>query len=73
MRKWSVPTLFELDADRRFSELRARLAGVTPRALALALGELELGGLVEREVVASRPPFAVYRTTAAGRRIREAL
>src|SRR5215213_354009 len=45
----------------------------TPCALALALSELELGGLVEREVVASRPPFAVYRTTAAGRRIREAL
>jgi DNA-binding HxlR family transcriptional regulator len=73
LRKWSVPTLFELDRDRRFSELRARLGGVTPRALALALSELEAGGLVEREVVASRPPFAVYRTTAAGRRIREAL
>ena len=73
LKKWSVPTLAELDADRRFSELRARLGGVTPRALALTLRELELGGFVEREVVASRPPFAVYRTTAAGRRVREAL
>jgi DNA-binding HxlR family transcriptional regulator len=73
LRKWSVPTLSELDDDRRFSELRARLAGVTPRALALALSELEIGGLVEREVFASRPPFAVYRATAAGHRVREAL
>jgi DNA-binding HxlR family transcriptional regulator len=73
LRKRSVPTLSELDHDRRFSEVRARLVGVTPRALALALSELEIGGLVEREVFASRPPFAVYRATAAGRRVREAL
>jgi DNA-binding HxlR family transcriptional regulator len=73
LRKWSVPTLAELGDDRRFSELRARLAGVTPRALALALSELETSGLVEREVFSSRPPFAVYRTTAAGRRVRDAL
>ncbi len=42
-------------------------------ALALALRDLEVAGLVEREVVASRPPFAVYRATAAGERVRRAL
>src|SRR5215211_3021333 len=34
VRKWSVPTLAALDGDRRFSDLRSALPGVTPRALA---------------------------------------
>jgi DNA-binding HxlR family transcriptional regulator len=73
LRKWSVPTLAALDDDRRFSDLRAALAGVTPRALALALRDLEAGGLIDREVVAAHPPFAIYRPTAAGRAVRRAL
>jgi DNA-binding HxlR family transcriptional regulator len=69
LRKWSVPTLAQLDEPRRFSELRAALPGVTPRALALALRDLEGGGLVEREVRATRPPSTVYRASRAGRRL----
>src|SRR5919204_3408897 len=53
LRKWSVPTLAQLDRPRRFSELRAGLGSVTPRALALALQELEAAKLVKREVVAT--------------------
>src|SRR5262245_12281664 len=41
LRKWSVPTLAQLDEPRRFSELRASLTRVSPRALALALRDLE--------------------------------
>jgi DNA-binding HxlR family transcriptional regulator len=73
LKKWSVPTLAALDADRRFSDLRAALPGITPRALALALRDLEEGSLVEREVRAERPPFAVYRPTPAGAKVRAAL
>lgn len=73
LRKWSVPTLAELGRERRFSELRAALPGVTPRALALALKDLEAGGLVERQVLETYPPATIYRATAAGRRIRRAL
>jgi DNA-binding HxlR family transcriptional regulator len=69
LKKWSVPTLAQLDEPRRFSELRAALPGVTARALALALKELEERGLVEREVLGTRPPSTVYRPTAAGRRV----
>ena len=69
LRKWSVPTLAQLDRPRRFSELRAALGSVTPRALALALRDLEAAGLVEREVLTTRPPSTVYRTTPAGDRI----
>jgi DNA-binding HxlR family transcriptional regulator len=73
LRKWSVPVLAELREARRFSELRARLTGVTPRALALALQDLEAAGLVRREVRPTRPPSSFYRSTAAGRRVQRAL
>jgi DNA-binding HxlR family transcriptional regulator len=73
LRKWSVPVLAELEHERRFSELRAALPGVTPRSLALALQELEAAGMVRREVRATRPPSTAYGTTAAGRRVQRAL
>ena len=73
LRKWSVPVLAELTEERRFSELYASLPGVTPRALALALQELESARLVAREVRATRPPSTAYRATAEGRRIQRAL
>jgi DNA-binding HxlR family transcriptional regulator len=72
LRKWSVPVLAELGESRRFSQLRVALR-VTPRALALALQDLESAGLVRREVVPTRPPSTAYRATARGRRIQDAL
>lgn len=73
LRKWSVPVLAALADARRFSELRAELDAVSPRALALALQELEAAGLVKRDVVPTRPPTTTYRPTAAGRRVQRAL
>ena len=72
LRKWSVPILAELGEHRRFSELRNALGGITPRALALALQELERARLVRREVLPTRPPSTVYRVTARGRRVHDA-
>jgi DNA-binding HxlR family transcriptional regulator len=69
LRKWSVPVLAALSEPRRFSELRAALPGVTPRALALALRDLERARLVRREVLPTRPPSTVYRTTARAPRL----
>jgi DNA-binding HxlR family transcriptional regulator len=66
LRKWSVPVLAELRRDRRFSELRAALPGVTPRALALALRDLESARLVRRNVLPTRPPSTVYGATRRG-------
>lgn len=73
LHKWSVPVLAALGDERRFSELRAGLPGITPRALALTLQELEAARLVRREVRATRPPSTVYRPTAAGRRVQRAV
>jgi DNA-binding HxlR family transcriptional regulator len=66
LRKWSVPVLVELNDSRRFSELRGALPGVTPRALALALRDLEDARLVRRQVLPTRPPSTVYRATRSG-------
>jgi DNA-binding HxlR family transcriptional regulator len=63
LRKWSVPVLASLEEPRRFSELRVALPGITPRALALALRDLEGARLVRRDVLPTRPPSTIYRTT----------
>ena len=71
LRKWSLPVLVALVRPSRFSELRMELPGITARALAIALKDLEAAGLVERRVEAAYPPTAVYATTPGGRRLRE--
>jgi DNA-binding HxlR family transcriptional regulator len=68
LKKWSMPVVFALgDAPRRFSELREALEGISPRALTLALKDLEAAGLVDRRVTDDYPPATVYRLTRAGR------
>jgi DNA-binding HxlR family transcriptional regulator len=68
LKKWSMPTVLALAGrPRRFSELREELVGVTPRALALALKDLETAALVERRVTKDYPPATSYRLTPLGR------
>jgi len=68
LKKWSMPVVYALaEGPRRFSELRERLEGISPRALALALKDLEAAGLVDRRVTDDYPPATVYRLTEAGR------
>lgn len=64
LKKWSLPVLAELAEPRRFSELRAALPA-SPRALALALRDLEEAGLVRRTVTDDRPPQTRYAATDA--------
>lgn len=68
LKKWSMPVVYALSGEpRRFSELRDSLEGISPRALALALKELEAAGVVERRVTEDYPPSTVYRLTAEAR------
>ena len=62
LKKWSLPVLAELAEPRRFSELRAALPA-SPRALALALRDLESAGLVHRTVTEDHPPQTRYAAT----------
>jgi DNA-binding HxlR family transcriptional regulator len=62
LKKWSMPVVHALaDGPLRFSELRDRLEGISPRALTLALKELEAAGVVERRVTNDYPPATSYR------------
>ena len=73
LRKWSLPVLAALGQRARFSELRDALPGVTARALALALKDLERAGLVNRRVEETYPPTAVYAPTLAAARLQRIL
>ena len=65
LKKWSMPVVYALSGEPlRFSELRDRLEGISPRALALALKELESAGIVERRVTQDYPPATSYRLAA---------
>lgn len=70
LNKWSLPMLDALMREQaRFNRLRDALGKITPRALALALHDLERSGLVRRTLIDERPPRAEYEPTRAGRRI----
>jgi DNA-binding HxlR family transcriptional regulator len=73
LKKWSMPVLATLAHPMRFSELREALPGVTPRALAMALKDLQASGFVERQVFDGYPPTTVYRATRPGRALRRIL
>ena len=68
LKKWSMPVVYALsEGPLRFSELRDRLEGISPRALTLALKELESAGIVERRVTDDYPPATSYRLAADAR------
>lgn len=70
LRKWSLPVTLALRRGRqRFSEMKAFLPGLTARALAAALRELESSGLVQRRVTVGRPPASIYELTSRARRL----
>ena len=71
LKKWSLPVLAELDEPRRFSELRAALPA-SPRALTLALKDLQAARLVRRRVTDEYPPQVRYEATRQARPIVDA-
>ena len=72
--RWSMPVVARLDRGRaRFSDLKAPLAPITPRALSLTLKQLVAGDLVGRELEARYPPVAIYGLTKRGRKLASVL
>ena len=72
--KWTMLVIRDLLAGtRRFSELRASLAGISPKTLTDRLRSLEQHGLVERASYAEIPPRVEYRLTPAGRTLEPVL
>jgi DNA-binding HxlR family transcriptional regulator len=67
LKKWSMPVVYALaERPQRFSALREALEGISPRALTLALKDLEAAGLVDRRVTDDYPPATIYRLTRTG-------
>jgi DNA-binding HxlR family transcriptional regulator len=66
--KWTLLVIRDLlGGTRRFSELRASLAGISPKTLTDRLRDLEQHGLVERVSYAEIPPRVEYTLTTKGR------
>jgi len=69
-KKWAMPALSTIGAaGERFGEIASGLGGVTPRALAQTLQELQKAGIIERRLKDGAPPYAEYRATPPGRRL----
>lgn len=70
--KWSLSVLNELcERPCRFNELRRLIPRVTQKSLTATLRRLERNGVVEREIIASRPVAVRYTITPLGKTLRE--
>ena len=66
--RWTVLLVVSLaDGALRFSRLRAKIEGITPKVLTQTLRGLERDGLVTRTVFAEVPPRVEYELTELGR------
>ncbi|MGW4635176.1 winged helix-turn-helix transcriptional regulator [Nocardia sp. NPDC004415] len=69
--KWSLSILNELcERPCRFNELRRAIPQVTQKSLTATLRRLERNGVVEREVISTRPVAVRYRITPLGKSLR---
>lgn len=69
--KWSLSVLNELcEGPCRFNDLRRRIPAVTQKSLTATLRRLERNGIIEREVVSSRPVAVEYRIAPLGKTMR---
>jgi DNA-binding HxlR family transcriptional regulator len=66
--KWSADILLSLHAvpSIGFEELRRSMPGISPRVLSMKLKELEQNGMVQREIIDTRPPRVRYSLTQRG-------
>lgn len=73
--KWKSLILWELDnyGIRRFGELKRGLPGVSEKMLIQHLREMEVDGLIHREVYREVPPRVEYSLTEDGISLNAAL
>ena len=69
-RRWLLSILWAAHSGAvRYNEFLQAVGRVPPRTLAVRLVELEEAGILERRVIASRPPTVEYRLTPEGERL----
>jgi DNA-binding HxlR family transcriptional regulator len=69
-RRWTMATIYACASGAaRFNEFRQSLPGVSPTTLSERLEGLEGAGILERRLVAGRPPHTEYALTERGKRL----
>lgn len=72
--KWKARILWELhDTPVRFGALKRRIAGISEKMLIQQLREMEVDGLVHREMFHQVPPRVDYSVTPLGASLNDAL
>lgn len=67
LKKWPMLVLTAVGRGaNRYSRIEDELPGITPRALALALKDLQSAGLVDRTVEHTYPPVSIYTLSPRG-------
>jgi DNA-binding HxlR family transcriptional regulator len=73
-RRWTLATIYACASGAtRFNEFRQSLPGVSPTTLSERLEQLEAARIVERRLVAGRPPHTEYALTVQGKRLAHAV
>ena len=73
-RRWTMATIYACSSGAsRFNEFRQSLPGVSPTTLSERLEQLETAGIIERRLVAGRPPHTEYVLTRHGERLARAV
>lgn len=66
--RWTVFIVNALDnRPKRFTELKAHIRGITPKALTETLRAMEYDGLISRTEIPANPPHVEYALTDLGR------
>ncbi len=66
--KWKLPIIIALSfKNHRFNELEKQIDGITPRMLSKELKNLEINGLVTRQVYHTTPVTVEYGLTDYGK------
>lgn len=73
-RRWTLATIYACASGAaRFNEFRQSLPGVSPTTLSERLEQLEAAHIVERHLVAGRPPHTEYVLTRHGKQLARAV
>lgn len=72
--KWKLAIVSTLLFEKkRFSEIQKTIPNITPRMLSKELKELELNGIVSRNVYDTTPVLVEYELTPSGKMLNEVI
>lgn len=68
--KWAMPIIYHLSKGKmRFKEMERSVEGINTRMLVKELKNMEVNGIITREVFATVPPTVEYTLTQKGKKL----